>query len=339
VLVSSVQVMSPTFKTVLIKTSVPLDSGVIYSISRAGLTDCSGSAMNEISPVRFGLPKAMDSADVIINEILFNPATGGYDFLELYNRSTKVVDIAGCSIAQRDAFGNITTLKLIPGVSVPMLPDTYVVLTQDPFALQQQYPLGNYSDIVAMELPSFNDDKGNVVFLNKLGNAIDAIAYDEDWHYPLLELLEGISLERLFPGEPALTSSNWHSAAETVGFATPGYKNSQHRSSGDISAAITIDSKIISPNQDGSNDFCVIRYQWPNAGTVLSILLFSTNGDLVTNISNNHLCGISGSIVWNGLDANKQVVPSGMYIIYTEAFTPTGDVKRFKNVIVVAGKT
>lgn len=71
------------------------------------------------------------------------------------------------------------------------------------------------------------DDAGVIIFSNQQGVAIDSLKYSAKWHFPLLHDVEGVSLERIqFKGNTN-DASNWHSAASTVGFATPTYTNSQ----------------------------------------------------------------------------------------------------------------
>ena len=43
--------------------------------------------------IEIGLPDSVAKGDISFNEILFNPYSGGSDFVELYNKSAKILSI------------------------------------------------------------------------------------------------------------------------------------------------------------------------------------------------------------------------------------------------------
>src|SRR5690348_14073566 len=72
-----------------------------------------------------------EAGDVIINEILFSAKTGGAEFIEIFNRSSKTIDLSGLRITKR----NLTTLQTetpVPLTSLGLLiPQSYLVLTKN----------------------------------------------------------------------------------------------------------------------------------------------------------------------------------------------------------------
>ncbi len=46
----------------------------------------------------FAIPQPADSFDIVINELLFDVPPGMSEFIELFNRSEKVIDLDGFSI-------------------------------------------------------------------------------------------------------------------------------------------------------------------------------------------------------------------------------------------------
>ncbi|HSN08233.1 MAG TPA: gliding motility-associated C-terminal domain-containing protein, partial [Hanamia sp.] len=186
-------------------------------------------------------------------------------------------------------------------------------------------------------LPSFPNDKGNVVILDEQKNIIDEVGYSDKWHFPLIHNTEGVSLERINYNAPSV-QSNFHSAATSVGYGTPGYKNSQYKLMEEFRGDITVTPAIFSPDNDGNEDFAIINYKFPTPGYVANITIFDASGRPVRYLEKNSLSGTSGYYRWDGLDDKSGKLPQGIYIIYTEIFNKEGKKKQFKNTIVLARK-
>ncbi|MFN5762787.1 MAG: hypothetical protein ACK44U_11950, partial [Sphingobacteriales bacterium] len=142
--------------------------------------------------------------------------------------------------------------------------------------------------------PSYPDDKGSAVLLDEQGTILDELTYDEKWHFTLLTNKESISLERVNPKGKTQESGNWHSASGTNGYATPGYRNSQqfdHQSSGKY---FSLNTKIISPDNDGQEDYMMLTYDLPAQGAVMTIRIYDAAGREITKLANNRLCGNTG---------------------------------------------
>ena len=184
-------------------------------------------------------------------------------------------------------------------------------------------------------MPSFNDDAGNVILLNEQGIVIDEVKYSAKWHFALISNEEDVALERINP-DAASVQSNFHSAASSVGYGTPTYKNSQNRIDLEVQGSISITPSIVSPDNDGIDDFATIQYSFPEPGYVANITVFDAAGRPVRYLERNALSGVKGYYRWDGLGEKMQKLPVGIYIIYTEIFNLQGKTKKFKNTIVVA---
>ena len=165
---------------------------------------------------------------------------------------------------------------------------------------------------------------------------IDMFAYNEDMHFSALGSTDGVSLERLDINGPTQNSMNWHSAASTVGFGTPGYQNSQFSSFIIISDDFTLDPEIFSPDLDGYQDYLTIYYNLANAGYVATLRIYDQAGRLEKLLVNNQLLGTSGSFVWDGTNDNGGKVNVGIHIIYFELIGGNGEILSFKKPVVVA---
>ncbi|MBK8773817.1 MAG: hypothetical protein IPM10_03135 [Chitinophagaceae bacterium] len=185
-------------------------------------------------------------------------------------------------------------------------------------------------------MPSFNDDAGNVILLNEQGKIIDQLNYLDDWHFALISNEDGVALERIDYNAATQNQQNWHSAASSINYGTPTYKNSQYKADAAVQGEITVTPEIISPDNDGIDDFAIINYSFSEPGYVANISIFDANGRPVRYLQRNALNGLKGYYRWDGLGEKQQKLASGIYIIYTEVFNLQGKSRKFKNVIVVA---
>ena len=279
------------------------------------LTDCAGNAMAVGEALEWGMAHPPEAGDLIINELLPHPLGGtDADFVELYNRSDHLLDLKTVKIGSG---GDTLPDKAVTAVSSGMLlpPGRHVALCKDRRLTLTQY---NCRDPLALvpcdSLPAYANSAG-VVFVTDYGlRPLDRLAYDEGMHYGRLTSTEGVSLERLDPERPTQDDGNWHSAAESVGFATPGYANSQQAPTvgdGDLS----VEPEVFSPDNDGFEDFACIRLQLPANECRLSICLYDQRGTPVRHLVNNALCGTEALFRWDGDDDRGQPVPSGLYIV------------------------
>jgi hypothetical protein len=329
--------IAPVFDKVSLKLNTPLSRNKVYTITASAVTDCVGNTIGNKNTARVGSASVADSLDVVINEILFNPKSNGTDYVEIYNRSSKIIDLKQTYIANRNTTGVISNIKQLSAENYLLFPLDFMVITEDPAIVKRDYITLNMDAFVAVaSMPSFNDDKGDVIILNAQGNITDELKYDAKWHFKLIDNPEGVALERIDYNAATQNEDNWHSAATSVGYGTPSYKNSQYRIDLEGQGAITVTPEIVSPDNDGMDDFATIEYSFPSTGYVANITIFDANGRAVRYLQRNALCAIKGKFRWDGLGEKYQKLPVGIYIIFTEVFNLNGKKKQFKNTIVLA---
>jgi hypothetical protein len=268
--------------------------------------------------------------------LLFNPEPYGADFLEVYNNSKSVINAKDLYLTNKNPIGQIGSLFKCADEDLNIFPGKYLVITTDSSNIiknWKQIEREAISEIKSM--PSYPDNEGTAVLINKEGIQIDELHYLDDMHYPLLIDKEGVSLERIDPTAPSSLKENWHSASSTAGYATPTKKNSQFKQIDSIKNIIEIDQSDFSPNNDGVNDFLTINYKMPNPGNSISIYAFNFNGMMIRKIADNQLCGTSGRFIWDGLNLDKQKVTSGIYFIFAEILDLRGKLMKFKKAIAI----
>lgn len=317
--------------------SVALDTGQLYQLVIEGATDCRGNAVDKPLMERVLIPLPLELQDLIVNEILFNPSSGGADYVELYNRSQKTVNLEGLILEELDANTGAVIDDIRLSESVIMEPGEYVAITSDREAVLLDYFTPNPVGVIESSgFPNFPDDEGGVRLLSREGVTIDSMSYNEDWHFRLIDDVNGVSLERIDPEASSTASQNWYSASSTVGYGTPAYQNSQFQQIEPFEGVIEIDPETVSPDGDGYQDQLVIAYAFTQPGYMGTVHIMDSKGRLVRELLRSSLLEQSGTLLWDGLLEEGRKADPGIYIVYFEVFNLQGEVKRYKHRCVVA---
>lgn len=332
----TVQFADALQQQLLVQLLQPADSTLLYSVSVAGIKDCSGNPV-QTEAVQSGVPRKVLPGEIVVNEILYHPRPGGSEYLELYNRSKKVADLAQMFLSSKGSTASTTVSRRISGTARYLLPGSYAVITESPQNLVQQYLVKNEQDIVTLSnMPSLSDDAGTVALSDVSGSVVDEVRYNRKWQFPLVVDDAGVALERIDPGGSSQDAANWHSAAATAGYGTPGYRNSQYLVTEKTNATVSIHPRIFSPDNDGHEDLALIRYQLNESGYVANLVVLNAAGQQVRHLVKNALLGKEGSWQWDGLNERNGALPSGPYIILTELFNLQGRKQVYKHVVIVA---
>lgn len=304
------------------------------------LKNCLGINLAQEYLFSFSIPDEIKPNDIIINEILFQPLKQGEEYVELYNRSEKILNFSDLEICFiKDDFPNPTDTicAQVSGESKMFFPDTYFILSRSPEKVLTQYFSKNPENFIYLNnLPRLVDDGGIIALKNQMGVFIDLVAYNKKMHYPLLNYTEGVSLEKIHYDLPGYDKSNWMSASFSSGFGTPAFENSQFSRFKNESSSITISPHIFTPNNDGRDDFLKIEYHLEKAGFTANVIIFNSEGIKINQIVSNELLGTQGSFNWKGLDENFEKMPRGIYIVFIELFDLNGKVTYFKETAVLA---
>ncbi len=315
------------------------DKTLVYTILFSGISDCSGNRqMNTEIPLQWPSPSV--KGNLLINEVLFNPHSGGSDFVEIYNNSPLAFDLSGHFLADVDEAGLLKSSYAISSKVLLIKPFQYVLISADTANICMTYdcPGANALKIQMNQFPSMPDDEGTILLLNQQKVCIDSLHYRKDWHFPLISDQNGVSLERLAFAMNTNLKDNWHSAASTVGYATPGYRNSQIAHPFETDKYFSLQSKTLSPDEDGFEDVMVLNYVLPGPDYIASIFIYDMEGRSIRHLVNNRTLGTEGMLTWDGTDENGQKTPIGIYIIWIECIHPNGEKIRQKMSVVVAAR-
>jgi hypothetical protein len=325
------------FTSAILRLNQSLEKNVIYEIKPRDIKDCVGNVQAQ-QIIDFALPDSVDSMDVVINEVLFNPFKGEADFVELYNRSRKYLDLNKMLLATRNDDGELENIKPIAENPFLFRPGAYLVLTEDAESIGSQYFVENPDMLAIADLPTLADNEGKVVLLNQDTMVIDELSYLDDWHFALLVNDEGFSLERINPDAETQNEANWNSASSASGGATPTYQNSQFAETEPSESIIELSSESFSPDNDGFEDKLGITIK-ADGNKTLSLRIFDLDGSLVTNLVANDILGTNSLYSWDGFDAKGIKAPVGVYILLFEiADLANGKIEAYKMSVVLKGQ-
>lgn len=232
--VIKVTAQAPLYNNVSLRLGSPLLPGTIYQIAVEGLNDCTGQEVSVAPDLAVARVSEADSFDIVFNEILYDPASGVPEFIEIFNRSPKALDFSRLFLTRRKTDGQLDEVVSLSGTVHVLLPGAYAAFTTDPAALCAQYDCLSPESIYKINLPALINGEGIVVLLNAAGNIIDELHYSDAMHLSLAGNTRGVSLERLQADGPTQDKYNWHSAAGSAKYATPGRANSQQLPAGGV---------------------------------------------------------------------------------------------------------
>lgn len=336
--ISSATAIAPANQNISVVFDAPIDTGVVYTATITGINDCEGNPQTVDSTASFILPFEADSGSFVINEVLFNPFTGGSDYVEIVNVTNRPLNLKGWQLANYDEEDGLSNHKVITEEIYTVEAGGYVLVTEDTTDVMMNYIQHGVNNFIEADMPSYNNDSGTVYLLKPDSALAEFFSYDEDMHFPLLSTVDGVSLERLDIARDVNDMGNWHSAAETVGFGTPGLENSQYYPTSGAMGEVSTDPEIFSPDNDGYNDILNINFSFTEPGLVGTIRIYDSNGRDVRELATNELLGLTGTFTWDGTTDKGEKARIGAYVILFEAFNTTGDVSRYKFTTILGGR-
>ncbi len=330
---------STFLKQLFIHIQEPIDTNVIYPFSFTEIPkDYTGNILNDTHKFQLGIPASIKTNALLITEILFNPHSDGFDFVEIYNNSDDIINCNDIYFASQTE-NNIEKLFPINNNGQLLFPQNYMVACADTSYLTSHYPNCQKENLLQTNLPTLPDDSGNIAICNSKGYVWDYFEYNEEMQHALLANNEGVSLERIYLNSPTNNPDNWHSASSTSNYATPTLQNSQYQNSEpqlDLKSFFQLESKEFSPNNDGFQDILLLHYQMEQAGWMANIKIYNTHGILVKQLASCELLGIVGTFTWNGISDNNSRCNIGPYIIYINLYDNKGSTRTEKIVAILA---
>ena len=340
--VLDVTLVEPAHNRLQIVLPGALKSDTVYDlIIHDSVLDCAGNRL-EKTKLPLALPNVPESGDILINEVLFHEPDQAADFVEVINNSGKPVYLYNQTLVSMDIddHSDIDEVALDEENRILFNGDIRC-FTQEKRALSDYYKRAITNNIYKNpDFPQLVSDKGILILQNTAdGTVVDSMRYSEDMHNPLIKESKGISLERISSDLPSDMKENWTSAAETAGFATPGFLNSQNNKIGNQqSGKVSTEFEVFTPNGDGKRDVLIINYNMDKSGYTGNLRIYDRNGREVCELKNNVLMETEGSFIWDGRSNNGNKAPIGIYLIYLEVFDADGSLEKYKTTTVLGGR-
>ena len=273
---------------------------------------------------------SVQPGEIILNELLPAPFAAGSEYIELYNRSQQTLSLTGLALATRKADGSISTLYPLSTITTPLEPGGYVLLSKLLSGVEAFYLISSPQALHAVKLPVLANNGATVVLLRLTDlTVIDEVSYSPKWHDSAIKDPKGVALERLDPDKPTQDATNWHSAAASAGYGTPGYRNSQQ-----LLPSSTLNG-FERPYWSDSERSYLLRYQLADAGYRCRIWIFDTMGRRIAEIANLSTLATEGTLRWDGIGYDGSRPKPGIYIFYAELFLPNGTTHTQREVFLI----
>ena len=285
-----------------------ISKGINYFIALAE-TENDDELENNISFLNItGIEINETRNDIVINEIMYAPINPEPEWIELYNRSEKTINLKYYSLADEK-----DTTRIIKN-SITLNPKEFFVVALDSlifsfYNISSKYQISKY--------PSLNNGGDKIILLDSLNRVIDSLEYFSSWGGS-----HGKSLERIDPDEPSTDSTNWKTSKDKKN-GTPGKINSMAQKGFDICVAeilfspqypmsndnVNISIKILNIGKNEA-EFIINLFEDTNLDSIPDVLI-STSGNLILTPGDSAV--IPNNYVINNLQINRGFYITAVY--------------------------
>ena len=298
------------------------EENVYYTLTANGLKDLAGNALEQTQQ-KFVVFGTIEEGDLVWNEVMFNNPSDAVEYVEIANRSDKLLDLSGLQFSTVRTDGSYNTSVEVPAKTI-IEPNGYAAFCTNVDSLRNYFNLDETANVFkTSQWNALNNEGATLVLLSNDRTIVyDELTYSAKWHHPLVKNPRGVSLERIHPDLPTQDSNSWHSAASAVNYGTPGYQNSQYTdivSSTTKEKQVWLDSEMFSPDNDGIDDVCFIHYDVGETGYTVNAIIFNAVGERVYQLASNALIGSDGFFTWDGKTDKGTNVNVGVYVLYFQA--------------------
>jgi hypothetical protein len=257
---------------------------------------------------------ALHPPPVVINEIMFKPATDDCEWIELLLRKGQPLDLEAWTVEDhRGRARAITESNLVLGEG------DFIVLADDFEAF-----LATHADLSGVRVieptggwPGLNDADGPfgfadaVVVRDAFGTVVDSVAYAQAWSSP------GVSVERIDPGRPATDPANW-SPHYGMTAGSPGQGNSVSFYLPESGGILSLSPRTFEPGSGGETGLLAISVDLPQP-CIVSLVAYDLEGRLVRHLIDATRIEDTRRTLWDGRRDDGTDAPMGVYVLLVRA--------------------
>lgn len=279
------------------------------------------------------------ASEIVINEIMSTATDQKADYVEIYNRSDIAIDLGELRIGYIASSGKTRTAKLCEESRI-IMSGGFFVITRDADAVIDAFSPADETAVVENgHFPTLAAE-GTVVILDADSVVMDSVAYKDAWHHPLLTSHKDVALERIDADAPSNDASNWTSALESAGHATPTRRNSvaHTRNMARDNMSVSIAGRIICPRGDGSVAPATMKVTIRSGSDIAaaSMTIFDAEGRIVARPADNMpVASGAATMTWDGRDSSGRIVPPRTYVVLVETWEAGGKSERRKETVTV----
>lgn len=207
-----IQINTDESFNILLTLDSEMISGEPYILSIEGIRDIFGNEMStqQRSLIYYKVEQALPG-DVVINEFMYNEPDDYSRYIELFNRSDKIIDLSGWRQAN-----NTGTRRIISDETLLFHPNEYIVITPDDnllFFFPELQILNAGSRLSALK-----NGGDSIIIENQDSVVIDSLSYTPEWGGA------GVSIERKSVDVASYFRENWSESTASL-LGTPGEPN------------------------------------------------------------------------------------------------------------------
>jgi len=228
--------------SVILTFSQNFSNGITHQLTITGVADLLGNSVISFNaPFLFFQPQPVNAKDIIITEIFADPTPQvglpDAEFIELYNRSSNPVDLAGWKFSDGNSTATFSSHLILPG--------DYRIIT----ASSNTASFTSFGTTVGISnFPTLNNGGEPLTLKTSTGLLIDSVNYALSWYRDTDKQEGGWTLELIDLNNPCGEEDNW-TAAEDVKGGTPGKINSVNANKPDLTGPQLVSVAAIQANE------------------------------------------------------------------------------------------